>query len=465
MRRFEDKVLATINRFKMIQPGEDVLVAVSGGVDSMTLLHVLQNLPLRLRLFVFHLNHSLRPEAEEEARLVARTCEKWSIPCRIEKVDIRAVKGGESLEAAARTERYRLMAKIARETGSSKIALGHHADDQVETVIMRFLNGAGPQGMAGIPPVRDNYIRPLFEVTREEILRYAREKNLNWAEDSSNLAMEFARNKIRHHLLPLLIREYQPQLKRRIAESSRIFREWEEYLEIEAEDTLRGWGVKKGEKSYSIPVSYWGELPTALKRAVFRELYFSAAAFGARLEFKHSEVFLRLIQGPNGKRARLPGRVEIRKENDSLIIKSWEKREYLKYRIPLQVPGRTELPGGKSWVESRLVTAELLPEDWKRVSPQEAYIDLEGASPPFYLRNRRPGDRFYPLGLGGSKKVQDFFCDRKISGELREEIPLLVDAEDRILWVAGLRLDERGRIGKETKEALHVKYYAGNELL
>ena len=489
MKNFEEKVLSTVQKYKMLDPGDKVLVAVSGGVDSLTLLAVLRKLPLGLDLSVFHLNHGLRPEAKDDAQLVAEICRRWGIPHRIIEINVKETKGADSVQVAARNERYRLLELAASEKGVARIALGHHTDDQVETLVMRFLNGAGPDGMAGIPPVRDRYIRPLFEVTRAEILEYAKLSGLVWTEDASNQKTDYFRNKIRHCLLPVLEKEYQPQLKKRLMDATYIFQEWEEYLQTQVAHVLADWHLEvpahtcdgapflpdgtsgpasPGEVSLweeqgffaeiRIPVEKWSCLPLALKRAVFRGVVFKIKP-GLRLEYKHSELFLDLLSGTNGRRVFLPGDLEARKEHDQIIIGPVKEDVVEKFHLPLDIPGHTELP-----FDLGLITAsqgkkdDLLPKDWQEVSPAEAFFDYDRIALPLFLRLRRAGDRFAPLGLAGSKKLKDFFSDHKLSKAERDRIPLLVDAEDRVLWVVGMRPSRQGLVSENTKHVLYLKY-------
>ena len=495
MHELEKKVLATIRQYKMVNPGEKVLVAVSGGVDSMTLLFVLRRLPLDLRLHVFHLNHGLRPEAEAEKDMVVKVCSEWGLPCRVEEIKLAKRARGASLQERARKERYRLLAEAAQAVGTTRIALGHQADDQVETVLMRFLTGAGPEGLAGIPPVRGPYIRPLLAVSREEILAYAREHSLPWLEDASNRETNYFRNRIRHRLLPLLRDEYQPGLVKRLQETAVLFREWEEFTGELAEETLRKWGVNPEDGSYRIPVRAWLALAPALRRAVFRRLFFSllqrhgvtpsvgydrggtgrsveqdngqgnGEAGGIRLEFKHSEAFLRLLEGENGKRIILPGGMECRKEKDLLLMgpgeargERDERKKTVPFRQRLNVPGETVLEGERGVVKAAWVTPAALPAGWE-IPPGEVFLDGQAIVFPLYMRTRKQGDRFYPLGLGGSKKLKDYFGDRKIPREERDQVLLLVDGEDRILWVAGGQPDERACVTKETRRVLHLVFY------
>jgi len=474
MRAFENKVLATIERYRMLAGGEAVLVAVSGGVDSMVLLSVLQRLPLDLKLTVFHVNHGLRPGAEKEAQMVARYAAMHALPCYLEKIayDLHAVKG-RSLQEAAREERYRLFVEAARRYGCTKIALGHQADDQVETVLMRFLTGAGPEGLAGIPPVRGMIIRPLLEVGRAEILAYARQLQLPWAEDESNARPVYLRNKIRLSLIPHLEKEYQPGLGERLKETAVICREWNEVMENLAGEILRAWGLRadedrprpNGEAGYRMPVTDWTELHPALQRLVFRRLFFSLAPAGTDLGFAHSEAWRRLINGPDGKSLHLPGGVTARRENGFLILgpepalkMEAEADLLLAEPLPLKIPGLTLLPGGKGSVEAKWLTRNELPRDWRETSSFEFYLDASGFAFPFFLRQRRPGDRFFPLGAGGRKKVKDLLIDAKIPRAERSCYPLLVDREGEILGVMGLRPDQRCRITPESQQILYLKY-------
>ncbi|NLM38129.1 MAG: tRNA lysidine(34) synthetase TilS, partial [Firmicutes bacterium] len=420
MDAFEKRVLATIQRYRMFSAGEKVLVAVSGGVDSMVLLTVLVRLPLRLQLAVFHMNHGLRPEADAEAALVARYAAVHGLPCYTVRpaFDLLTAKGRHSLQEAARQERYRLLALTADQHGYGKIALGHHADDQVETVLMRFLAGAGREGLAGIPPVRDRYVRPLLEVGREEILAYARGRNLSWAEDASNQKPVYLRNRLRHYLLPYLEEEYQPGLRGRLRETALICREWVEVGTALGREILGRWGLLQPDGrltpnhrgGYLVPVAAWRTLFPALQRLLFRWLFFSLAKTDSYLEFAHSEAFVGLFDAPEGKRVNLPGGLMALKENQAVWLgpaevassdrtqgearRQWE-------RLALAVPGVTVLPAQIGEVECRFLPVEALPADWNTVTPNEFYFDPDQLVLPLYVRPRKPGDRFQPFGLAG----------------------------------------------------------------
>lgn len=475
MEAFEEKVLATIRRYQMLSAGEKVLVAVSGGVDSMVLLTVLMRLPLRLALAVFHLNHRLRPEAEEEAKLVARYASANSLPCYTERLAEHWYTGKDksSLQVAAREVRYGLMAATTDRLGITKIALGHHADDQAETVLMRIMTGAGPEGLAGIPPVRDRYVRPLLEVGREEILVYARRLGLEWAEDASNQKTVYFRNRVRHELLPFLEEEYQPGLRGRLRETAVICREWKAVVEEPVNEALKRGGLLQGsgrltpnqDGGYLLPVALWQQLLPAVQRLLFRRLFFSLAPTSCSLKFIHSEAVLALVKGPEGKRINLPGGILALKRDQAFWIgpatavkeRPGKDREDWK-AVVLRVPGTTILPANLGTVESKWLTQNELPLNWEEVSPFEFYLDADRFSLPLTVRPRRPGDRLALLGLDGSKKVKDVLIDAKIPPAQRGAYPILVDGDGCLLGVIGLRPSSQGMVSAQSGSVLYLHF-------
>ena len=228
------KVKATISRYEMFQPGDLVVVAVSGGPDSVCLLHILHTLrkELGINLLVAHYDHGLRPgEDASETRFVTSLAESMAVPFETERAKSLLHRRTPSLEEAARNARYRFLEKVRREHDAQKIALAHQLNDQAETVLMRMLRGSGPSGLGGIPPCRDQVIvRPLIEVSRKEVEAYIKARKVSYVVDSSNLQASFLRNRIRLELVPLL-EQYQPRLAERLAETAEILRMEDEYLE------------------------------------------------------------------------------------------------------------------------------------------------------------------------------------------------------------------------------------------
>ena len=257
----------------MTRPGHRIIVAVSGGPDSVCLLDVLQKLhdEMGLQLVVAHFNHGLRPEADDdETRFVESVAESYGLPFFVKRADISLRAHHGSLEEAARTARYRFLEEVRERSSAQEVAVGHNLDDQAETVIMRLLRGSGPSGLGGIPPTRDGrIIRPLIEVTRKEIEAYLDCRALKYTVDSSNLDTRFLRNKIRLELMPAL-QSYQPNIRKILGQTAEILRQDEEWLNEEARKWVDTTGLDKGSGDYRVPIEAFNALPPPLKNRVTR---------------------------------------------------------------------------------------------------------------------------------------------------------------------------------------------------
>ncbi|MGQ9779762.1 MAG: tRNA lysidine(34) synthetase TilS [Bacillota bacterium] len=452
-----DRIRRFIEENHLLSPGDRVGVAVSGGVDSVCLLHLLRELEdYRLDLLVFHIDHGLRPESPEEAAFVQELAGRLGLPFFLGRPAVRAYARLHrlSLEMAARELRYAELRRMAHEAGAVRVALGHHRDDQVETVLLRLVRGTGLEGLAGIPPVREGglFVRPLLPITRAELRQYAEENGLGWVEDTSNRDTTIFRNRVRHLLLPYLRQEFNPRVDRALLDLAALARETLACLE---EKLARRWpelGVEPvpGGLVWSFPA--FAVLPPALARLAFRRLFAQVGGDPGRLSFAATERVWRFVQGTGGPRLSIPGGLLLERRHDLLFL---GRRRPLPSLIPqeLPVPGSLALPDGR-----RLIAAWWtgnLPA-WTDVGKDEAFLDADAIVWPLWVRSRRPGDRFYPLGLGGSKKVKEFLIEAKVAREEREAVPVVVDGLNRIVWLAGLRPDERFRIRDDTQRVLHL---------
>jgi tRNA(Ile)-lysidine synthase len=247
-----EKVAVMNQKYKMFQEGDHVLVAVSCGIDSITLLHVLGDSRFGIRRTVAYVHHGLRAEADQEAEWITRLAETQGIDCHILRIDVRgrANESGESIQMAARAERYQALQDLARKVGAKRIALGHHANDQAETFLIRMLTGTGLEGLAGMAPIHSEiYIRPMLSVTRSEIRAYAKDKGLSWLEDRSNQDTHYLRNRIRLEILPLL-ESIQPQLVTHLSGLSALAEEWRDWLGAELENSL-------SKLDYTLRIQVW----------------------------------------------------------------------------------------------------------------------------------------------------------------------------------------------------------------
>lgn len=456
-----DKVRETIEKYNMFQAGDKVVVAVSGGPDSLALLHALQELKgiWSLKLSVAHFNHRLRPEASEEARYVSSLADRLSVPVYIGEGDVARYAGEHKLstQVAARELRYDFLSSVLEKTGSNKLALAHQADDQAETIVMYFLRGPSPKGLAGIPPVRGKIVRPLIETGREEIEQYLQANRLEPVIDPSNFQKVYLRNRIRLELMPVL-KEYNPNLPARLVKAAELFRDEDNYLE---EETSRCWEKLCSRHQDRILIDYEGYQPlaAAVKRRLLRRCFHELTGTSKDLGFEQVDRIYHRLEAPDkGKKLELPGGVWVQYSGVHVIMSNRVAgKEKTDYAFQLEGLGTKSWSGGSITVEA--VPAEtVLSTSFKGDNRWKVQVDGDKIKFPLTVRNRRPGDRFYPLGLGGSKKLKDFFIDLKLPHHLRDEIPIVVSADGEIVWVAGLRLDERFKITETTRKVFCLSY-------
>jgi tRNA(Ile)-lysidine synthase len=426
----------------------------------MVLLHLLnacrQN--FNLSLIVAHVNHGLRPkESEKEADLVQKECERLHLPFECGTFNAKEFQrvGKLSLEEAARRLRFHFFEQIRQKYDAQKIALGHHADDQVETVLLRLMRGAGLQGLKGILPNREGkVIRPLLEVWRHEIEAFAIKNNIPFLIDSSNLKEDYLRNRLRLSLIPLLEKEYQPNLKESLLRTSAILREENDYLDKEAEKVYQKMVEGKGE-SLTFQYPDYRSLHPAIQWRVIQKML--RRIYGEETEdLEISPMFKKLKQPPPSFLLEFPLGVCLEKRYETVSLGRKRLENIPPFEVELVSPGRTFV----GEIGREVVTEEMDvdgPSGMPRVSSETAFLDYHVLQFPLRLRNFRPGDKFQPLGVKGSQKLKEFFIDHKIPRFERSKIPLLISGE-RIVWVVGHRINECARINDRTKKILKVKF-------
>jgi tRNA(Ile)-lysidine synthase len=451
------KVKRTMYNYDMVQRDDSVIVAVSGGPDSVCLLDLLNALKdeLGIQLMVAHFDHGLRPDQdEEETRFVASLADALGLPFASEKANQDLGTGSGSLEERARNARYRFLEGVRKQVSAQKIALGHTLNDQAETVLMRLLRGSGTSGLAGIPPKRDNtIIRPLIDVTRTEIEAYLVQKALTYVTDTTNMERQHLRNRIRLDLLPHL-EKYQPRIVNLLGRTARIMRSDEVFLESSAE----AWADKVIERSEKgeilIPLDSFVELPDALRNRIIRQTLTIIGGGLRRISVRHMEGINALARGIRAQaRMHLPGGVMVKKVYDKLIFSRGEEREREALSYTLQGPGAYTMEGFGCAIT--LEEQNKGPFREMGTSPWTALFNADLLSYPLVVRNFRAGDTFAPFGMEGHKKIKDFFIDLKIPSEKRERVPILT-VNDRIVWVCGLRIDDRFKVTPETRRVLRV---------
>ncbi len=459
----------TIAKYEIFNPGDRVVVGVSGGPDSLCLLHLLHRLQeeLGITLHVAHLHHALRgEEADEDARFVERLATSWGLPSTIEKRDVPAYAEKEKLaiEEAARQVRYTFLAEVAKRVSASSVAVGHNADDQVETVIMHWLRGAGTAGLRGMRPLQPwpllgidlRLVRPLLEIPREEIEAYCQEHHLKPRFDRSNLDTTYYRNRIRHELLPLL-EKYNPNIREVIRRAALIIADDHDYL---ASQGQKAWerAVRENEGALVFDLEAWEELHPSLQRQLLRRAIRHLRSDLRNIDWVHIEEARRALgEKPAGTEVTLPRDLSLFRSYDTFVMGDMipiPEMPLIEQETKIAVPGRTTL---SDW---ELITEVLgkggKEEAFNNQDPWQGYLDLDQVGQDLILRGRKPGDRFQPLGMGGrSKTLREFMIDAKIPHHIRDKVPLVVSPQ-HIIWVAGYRIDERARVTERTVRVLKI---------
>ncbi|HEY1348720.1 MAG TPA: tRNA lysidine(34) synthetase TilS, partial [Ktedonobacteraceae bacterium] len=479
-----ERVIACIDRYQLLPDEGKVVVGVSGGADSLCLLHLLQGLcgPGKrypgVQLQAAHLNHMLRgPESEHDARTVAHTMETWGIPCTSGQSDVLALARREkrSLEDAARVARYRFLHAVA---SGARIAVAHHADDQVETLLLHWLRGSSLSGQAGMSPRQGEIIRPLLEITRAEILAYCRDHALTPLEDQSNRDPRFLRNRVRHELLPLL-QELNPAIRRTLLRNAQIARVDLAWLDMQVSASWSRVVLRENAERITLDPQALSALPLSLQHHLLRRVTARLCAGQSPLQSRHLQLFARLLQtehsGGQARSLHLPGRLCAVLQTRSLYIERQTPSRVGNPvspggQIHLPIPGAAILPG-TFWMARVEPLPEIVidslrdalrqehwPLVWQRLGPLDrftVYIDGATVGEQVLVRTWQPGDRIMPLGMNSSKKLQDIFVDRHIPRSERPTLPLFF-SQAHCLWVAGLCLDHRVRLTGSTQRILRL---------
>jgi tRNA(Ile)-lysidine synthase len=458
-----NQVRRTIDHYQLLEKGDRLIVGVSAGVDSMVLLHLLNATreAFNLSLIVAHVNHGLRPEeSEKEAELVQEESERFGFPFEYGQFNVKEFQklSGFSPQDAARRIRFQFFQDLLKKHHAQKIALGHNADDQAETVLLRLIRGSGLQGLRGMLPIREGkVIRPLLEAWREEITSFAIEKGIHFRLDSSNLKHDYLRNRIRLTLIPSVEKEYQPNFKKILLRTSAILREENDYLERGTEEAYQKI-VQEEPNTLSFKFSEYQSLHQAIQWRVVRRMMETICTQRMAMEEREwsdvHQIYQRLRKPPPSFIIELSRSFWIEKRYDIVELGRGGVKPFPPFEVELNNPGHT-------FIEE--IGKEIIVEEMDRgpfgkykESLAMTFMDYESLKFPLKIRNFRPGDRFCPLGIKGSQKVKEFFIDHKVPRFERPKIPLLISGE-MIAWIVGYRIDERVKVTDKTKKVLKVK--------
>jgi tRNA(Ile)-lysidine synthase len=461
------RVIDYAQKYHLFLPGEKLVVAVSGGADSVCLLHVLakNREKLGLELHVAHLNHRLRgDESDADAAYVLNLAHKLNLPIAVEQRDVDAYRKrlGLSMEEAAREMRYRFLAEVIQDTGAAKAVVGHTRDDQVETILLHLLRGTGVSGLRGLQPravlsfsgKQLEVVRPLLETSRRETQEYCQRCGLHPCFDSSNESLLLLRNRIRLELLPML-REFNLAIDDALLRLADIAAADTCFIE---EQASRFWRkvAKVDKNAVYLDVARLKAQPLALQRQIFKQALAQLRGSLEDIEANHIESMLDFLSRPAGKRLSLPDGLILTTEYDRMVLapkgtSTWTLPP-LDSSFRLNIPGETILHGWR-------VKADVL-DSLPQVANDDfvATFDFARTGRELTVRKRQPGDRFQPLGMTQAKKLQDFMVDARIPWSWRDRVPLVCSPK-QIIWVVGWRIDDRVKVTSASRQILRLEFH------
>ena len=442
-------------RLGLMGKGDRIVVAVSGGIDSVTLLDLLVKEGRGSLLVIAHFNHQLRgSESEADQQHVAALAQKYGIPFHIERADTaaRAKERGMGIQECARDLRYEFFENLLMSAHADCIATAHNADDNAETILLNLFRGAGVSGLAGIPVRREGekIIRPLLFATRDEIEDYAREERLAFRNDSSNEHDDYTRNFLRHRVLPLVKEHVNPAAIQVLNRSAELFREMHAYLADTARRGFEQIAAGASENDIALSITRLREYPLLVQQYIV--ILAVTRATGRAPESDHVNAILNLSTAITGSRLNLPGGAVAYRDRDELVLRIGESTGT--FRITVR-PNRRYTVGRFSF------STEVLP--WIGGSPDGAggveYVDADRVGTgDLTLRSWTNGDSFVPLGMTGRKKVSDFFIDAGIPAFEKHRYPILATEAGEIIWLCGRRIDDRFKVTDATRRVLKLEF-------
>lgn len=492
---FKSKIISnvakTIDCFNMLNEGDRVLISVSGGPDSTFLTYVLHYLKTKmdLTLFGFHLDHMTRNgESGKDALFVKDLCRKMNIELIKKKVDVKkwCRENKKTFQEGARILRAEMLAETSAQLGTDKIAVGHNADDNIETFLMRLIRGAGVRGLAGIKPVDGKFIRPLINTYREDMVEFLKKNKISYCIDKTNIENIYFRNKIRNMLVPFIRDNFLSAFKKNVLRSIEILRCENDFIKSYSESKLNKIATfyksvdNESTACVKIPIKKLDTLEDAVKRRVLLRSIEKVKGDLENVKSRNVEDIIKILNiGGKSKNVCVHGKIKAAKEGKYIYVYSVEGIKKLPGRLKWLAECRDEENG--SFIEEEQIEigkkkrykkfeAELLSKILNvsgknlnfscmdNIDNMEAYLDYDKIKFPVRVRRWEKGDKFYPLGMMKEKKLHDFFIDCKIPRRLRKMVPVFLDRE-KIIWVGKYRIDDRVKMSSSTCKVLYLKLF------
>jgi tRNA(Ile)-lysidine synthase len=449
------KVIKTIEKYNLLNKKDRVVVALSGGSDSTALLAALAQISKQLdfSIIVAHYNHGLRgTQSDEDEKYSQELAKKMGLIFVSGKMDSKLQQKGVSPEDFYRQQRYQFLNKVAEDYNAQKIALGHNIQDQAETVLLNLLRGSGLEGLKGILPIREGkFIRPLIEVSKEEIIAFLNEAGISYCQDSSNENNIYLRNKIRLELIPYLKEKFNPKIEENLAQMAEILRQDDDFIRNSVQEALESTYIQSLPDGISLNIEYIKGLVPSIRLRLFKEILESMIPEKNGFSFSNINALERLAQATeSGKRISLPLAIVARREYDNIIL-TRDKicLKQVDYEYPVNIPGIIHVKETDRTISIEKTFRDKMDMQLKN----KIYLDLDKIQQPVILRNRRDGDRFQPLGMKGQQKIKSLFINQKIPRNKRNEVMLLVD-QDSVIWIENMHLSDRVKIAPQTKNVL-----------
>ncbi|AWW26817.1 tRNA lysidine(34) synthetase TilS [Acetobacterium carbinolicum] len=464
----EKKVIQYIEEQGILEAGDHVLIGVSGGADSLALLYFLDKFANWFHIFigVAHLHHGLRgPDADEDEAFVKKFCQDRKIPFFSRQRNIGVISQDEqiSVEEAGRKERYAFFMAIAATHGYNRIAMGHHINDQAETMLMRLIRGTGVKGVSGIKASRDNlYIRPFLCLQKKEILNYCEINKLAFRTDATNLQRDYTRNKIRLDIMPMIL-EINPRAEVHFNEFCKIANEYEAFFEKYV-DQIEDHILTKKENQVLLNRERWLNEEPVVQKEILRRSIFKFKGSLKEIEYNHITAFYSLLKSDKTIwEIHFPHEIQIIRRYDRVLVTEKQKSEGFFISPKRIIPNKTYLFSKEHLiVETKFVSQDefrkkrcIFSKEIKNHS--EKYFDYDKIKDILVLRSRRSGDYFYPSGMTGKKTIKKYYIDKKIDRDRRNEIPLLV-IDHEVVWILGHAINQRFLADDDTKNIIRVTY-------
>jgi tRNA(Ile)-lysidine synthase len=452
------KVIKTIEKYNLLNKKDRVVVALSGGSDSTALLAALAQISKQLdfSIIVAHYNHGLRgTQSDEDEKYSQELAKKMGLIFVSGKMDSKLQQKGVSPEDFYRQQRYQFLNKVAEDYNAQKIALGHNIQDQAETVLLNLLRGSGLEGLKGILPIREGkFIRPLIEVSKEEIIAFLNEAGISYCQDSSNENNIYLRNKIRLELIPYLKEKFNPKIEENLAQMAEILRQDDDFIRNSVQEALESTYIQSLPDGISLNIEYIKGLVPSIRLRLFKEILESMIPEKNGFSFSNINALERLAQATeSGKRISLPLAIVARREYDNIIL-TRDKicLKQVDYEYPVNIPGIIHVKETDRTISIEKTFRDKMDMQLKN----KIYLDLDKIQQPIILRNRRDGDRFQPLGMKGQQKIKSLFINQKIPRNKRNEVMLLVD-QNSVIWIENMHLSDRVKISPQTKNVISLE--------